>query len=166
MNKPLKTKPYEKKLSNSFANLNTDNEQVNEKKIYSTDFNILSNQENKKSMLEDFPALSPISKKIVPTTSIVGYASVAAKKPENYENTKYEEKLILKSKHRRLPPIKNTRERRITPIKNEYLSDYDSNYEDEEIEDDEITFINEKEIVKRKSLLDWSTSYESEDEKW
>ena len=159
-NNPFKSKQYEREKINYASEI--------DKKINPQDLRVLSKPEIKKDLLEDFPCLSPSSKKIVPINTIVGYASVAAKKPENFDNTKYERKLIMKSNQRRLPPIKNTTQRKSKQVSNEYLSDDSNGDEYEEIlddDEDELNFIHNKEIIKRKSLLDWSSTYD-EEEKW
>ena len=57
---------------------------------------------------EEFPALpsKPKAAAVAPTMS--GYASVAAKMPEQYASEKYEQELIANSMKRQMPPIQKT----------------------------------------------------------
>lgn len=148
-------KRCEKKSTNTFSSFNSDDDSGTDEKIHPMD---------DIKIVEEFPALSSSAKKVAPKTTIVGYASVAAKKPEQYDNTKYEQKLILKSNQRRLPPIKRNDQRKIHAVRDDDdlidVSDVDSS------EEEELKFTQQKEIIKRTSLLDWATQYESEEEHW
>ena len=106
-----------------------------------------------KVLKEEFPAL-PTKQKVAPinVTTMTGYASVAAKMPEEYANEKYEQQLIATSMKRQMPPL----------IKNSVAATYyDSESEDSWAE----------EVVVKKSqltgsLIDWTKTYDSDCSDW
>jgi hypothetical protein len=134
----------------SCLNISDDNTRQNEQTI----------KEDKNITLdEDFPALTRIkSVANIPKPAIIGYANVAAKKPDEYDNKKYEQKLIEKSIRRQLPQINRNVQRKI--VCEDFVEDDDD--DDDSWEQEEAKFINKQgEIMKKTSLLDW---YESDEE--
>jgi hypothetical protein len=103
---------------------------------------------------EEFPAL-PSKPKMSTATVMTGYASMAAKTPEEFENKKYHQQLIENSIKRQRPPIFKA-----TPaIKDECIqidSGYDSWDEPEPVR---------KPFVSP-SLLDWAALESDSDEDW
>ena len=106
-----------KKAVNAFAALETDSdsdEPVSKKvsTIKSTKIATVAKPAAKSvakpAAKEEFPALpsKPKAATVAPTMS--GYASVAAKMPEQYASEKYEQELIANSMKRQMPPIQKT----------------------------------------------------------
>lgn len=119
-----------KKNVNVFAALDesSDTEEKVSKKVTKTTTIVASN--NNKPVAkkeEEFPAL-PSSKPTKTSTAaplMTGYASVAAKTPQEYETKKYEQQIILNSMKRQLPPMKNETIKHLDES-NHYESDEDS----------------------------------------
>jgi hypothetical protein len=105
-----------KKTANVFAALGSDSDsdepvskKVNTKSIIkSTKIATVAKPAAKVAAKEEFPALpsKPKAATVVPTMS--GYASVAAKMPEQYASEKYEQELIANSIKRQMPPIQKS----------------------------------------------------------
>jgi hypothetical protein len=157
------TKPIvAKKTVNAFAALDSDSdsdEKVSKKVIKSTKIVsakpvAVAAKSAAKEVKEEFPALpsKPKSATAVPTMS--GYASVAAKMPEQYASEKYEQQMIANSMKRQMPPtIKKSQ------VAQQAAQDYES--------DDswEAAAVAPRPQMKA-SLMDWSKSYDSDDEDW
>jgi hypothetical protein len=107
-----------------------------------------------KEVKEDYPALpsKPKAATFVPTMS--GYASVAAKMPEQYASEKYEQQLIANSMKRQMPPIKKNQ------VAQEEVQEYES--------DDSWNV--EAQVAPRPpmkaSLMDWAALDSDSDEDW
>jgi len=146
-------KTVAKKPINSFAAFASDSESdepVSKKVINSTKIETVKI----KTVKEEFPALpsKPRAATVVPT--MVGYASVAAKMPEQYASEKYEQQLIAASMKRQMPPMKK--------------SQYAAEEEAQEYESDDSW---EKPVVahrltKKASELDWAALASDSDEDW
>jgi hypothetical protein len=100
-----------KKTANVFAVLGSDSdsdEPVSKKVSTKSTINSTKIVSAKPAAKEEFPALpsKPKAATVVPTMS--GYASVAAKMPEQYAIEKYEQELIANSMKRQMPPIQKT----------------------------------------------------------
>jgi len=153
-----------KKPANVFALLGSDSdsdEPVSKKVINKSNINSTKIVSAKpaakpaaKEVKEEFPALpsNPKVATVVPTMS--GYASVAAKMPEQYASEKYEQQMIANSMKRQMPPtIKKSQ------VAQQAAQDYES--------DDswEAAAVAPRPTMKA-SLMDWSKSYDSDDEDW
>jgi hypothetical protein len=105
-----------KKATNVFAALESDSdsdEPVSKKvsTIKSTKIATVAKpatQAAKPAAKEEFPALPSKPKTAAAVTTMGGYASVAAKMPEQYASEKYEQELIANSMKRQMPPIQRT----------------------------------------------------------
>ena len=120
--------------------------------------------------VEEFPALpsNPKSKTSKVTPLITGYASVAAKTPQEYETEKYEQQIIINSMKRQLPPITNGVLQRHYADEdwkqNESApTDYDS---DNSWSDDKIAVAVAPRPLMKASLMDWSVEVDSDEEDW
>jgi len=148
-----------KKTANVFAALgsDSDSDEPVSKKV-STKSTINSNKiatvaksAAKPAAKEEFPALpsKPKAATVVPTMS--GYASVAAKMPEQYASEKYEQQIIASSMKRQMPPIQKTQ------VAQEYDSDDSWNVE---------AAVAPRPPMKA-SLMDWAQLADSDsDEEW
>jgi hypothetical protein len=150
-----------KKTVNAFAALDSDSdsdsdEQVSKKVIKST--KIVSAKPvvkpAAKEVKEEFPALPSTKKTAAVTTTMSGYASIAAKMPEQYASEKYEQELIANSMKRQMPPtIKKSQ------YAEEEAQDYNSDNSWEEA-----AFAPRPQL--KASLIDWAATYDSDDEDW
>ena len=155
--KNTQTKPSteKKKSANKFAGLEDSDE---DEKVQPIKVTIVS--KSKIQLKDEFPALPSSSKKVVPVTiQMTGYATVAAKKPEEYANAKYEQQLIATSIKRQMPPIKRNNQRPVADEEWNEVSDDDS-WEEEQ------HHVAKPRPVLKASLLDWAATYDSDDEDW
>jgi len=145
-----------KKPKNVFAGLGSDSDSdkppVSKKVINKSNINstkIVSAKPAAKEVKDDFPALpsKPKAATVVPT--MFGYASAAAKMPEQYTSEKYEQQLIANSMKRQMPPIKKTQ------VAQEEVQEYES---------DDSWEVAPKPPMKA-SLIDWTLDSVS-DEDW
>jgi hypothetical protein len=109
---------------------------------------------------EEFPALSTVLPTSAKPVAIGGWASVAAKSAEEFQNEKYEEQLRVNSLKRQMPPTIKV----ALPIVRKSWADY-SDSEDEEDEYEEAYQV-AKVQVKKASELDWAYLQEDYDEDW
>jgi len=111
---------------------------------------------------EDFPALSSNTKTVTATPLMTGYASAAAKTPEEYETARYEQQLIVNSMKRQMPPIK-------TQMVSRQVADeeWDANSDSEDSwEEAAVAPTPTPRPVFKVSLLDWAATVDSDDEDW
>jgi hypothetical protein len=153
-----------KKPANIFALLGSDSdsdEPVSKKVINKSNINSTKNVSAKpaakpaaKEVKEDYPALpsKPKVATVVPTMS--GYASVAAKMPEQYASEKYEQQLIANSMKRQMPPIK----------KNQVAQEEVQEYESDDSWDVEAQVAPRPPL--KASLMDWAALDTDSDEDW
>jgi hypothetical protein len=110
---------------------------------------------------EEFPALPSKPKTSAPVT-ISGYASVAAKTPEEFQREVYEQQLIEKSIKQQIRPINATKSRaeaastKSTSAAAAYIPDYDS-IDEEEAKPQKSLF---------KSITNWAAACDSDEEDW
>jgi hypothetical protein len=104
-----------KKAANAFAALDSDTDsdepvskKVNTKPTINSTKIVSAKPAAKPAAKEEFPALPSKPKAAAAVTTMVGYASVAAKMPEQYAIEKYEQQLIANSMKRQMPPIQKT----------------------------------------------------------
>jgi hypothetical protein len=152
-----------KKTVNAFAALDSDSdldEKVSKKvTIKSTkiaNVNPIATKSAAKEVKEEFPAL-PSMKKIAPVaTTMSGYASVAAKMPEQYASEKYEQQIIANSIKRQMPPtIKKSQ------FAQEEAKDYTS---DDSWEEAAVAVAPRPKMLA--SQMNWAATYDSDDEDW
>jgi hypothetical protein len=153
-----------KKPANVFALLGSDSdsdEPVSKKVINKSNINSTKIVSAKpaakpaaKEVKEEFPALpsNPKVATVVPTMS--GYASVAAKMPEQYASEKYEQQLIANSMKRQMPPIK----------KNQVAQEEVQEYESDDSWDVEAKVAPRPPM--KASLMDWAALDSDSDEDW
>jgi hypothetical protein len=153
-----------KKPANVFALLGSDSdsdEPVSKKVINKSNINSTKIVSAKpaakpvaKEVKEEFPALpsNPKVATVVPTMS--GYASVAAKMPEQYASEKYEQQLIANSMKRQMPPIK----------KNQVAQEEVQEYESDDSWDVEAQVAPRPPL--KASLMDWAALDTDSDEDW
>jgi hypothetical protein len=146
--KSVATKP-----KNVFAALDISSDSEEEKPVVAK---VTKNETKKVAIKGEFPALcaSTIS---APVMS--GWASVAAKTAEQYENEKYEQQLIANSMKRQMPPMKTVVS---VPQVKQIWEDYDSG------DDYEVAYLEAAaavKITKKASELNWAMSDDS-DEDW
>jgi hypothetical protein len=163
--KTLASKPtIVKKPVNIFAELGSDSDsdemvskKVNTKSNINSAKIVSTKPAAAKEVKEEFPALPTKPTKaaiVMPTMS--GYASVAAKMPEQYETEKYEQQLIANSMKRQMPPMKKNQ-----VVQQEVQEEYDS---DESWE--EAAVVAPKPLMKA-SEMDWAAyDTDSDDEDW
>jgi len=169
--------PAQKKSANLFAALNDSSDSELDEKVSKTTskkkmpaiisskiaekkpvtgVSVISKSSAPKALKEEFPAL-PMKQKVAPTNvpSMTGYASVAAKMPEEYENEKYEQQLIAATMKRQMPPLN----KKSTIAIAEYCVESDS----------EDSWAKEAVVKKpqlKASLMDWSKDYDSDCSDW
>jgi hypothetical protein len=150
-----------KKTVNAFAALDSDSdldEQVSKKVINSTKF-VSAKPVAKpaaKEVKEEFPALPSMKKTAPVATTMSGYASIAAKMPEQYASEKYEQELIANSIKRQMPPtIKKSQ------YAKEEVKDYNS---DDSWEEAAVAVAPKPKMLA--SQIDWDATYDSDDEDW
>lgn len=98
-----------KKPVNVFAALGSDSDSdvpVSKKIIKST--KTATVKPATKEVKEEYPALPSKPKAATVMPTMVGYASVAAKMPEQYASEKYEQQMIAASMKRQMPPMKKS----------------------------------------------------------
>ena len=165
-----------KKQSNVFAALDSDSESDNEVKVSNplirpklTKTSTISQGVSAAKVVpspspkmptkeEEFPALPSKTKKVVCMNTMTGYASAAAKRPEEHEAALYEQQLIANSMKRQMPPaIKTTK----------YVA-----HEEYPTSDSEDSWAEEVPVkigrpVMSSCLLDWAAPVlDSDDEDW
>ena len=91
---------------------------------------------------------------------MTGYASAAAKTPEEYETARYEQQLIVNSMKRQMPPIK-------TQMVSRQVADeeWDANSDSEDSWEEAAAAPTPRPVFKV-SLLDWAATVDSEDDDW
>ena len=109
---------------------------------------------------EEFPALPMKSKTVVAPVTMTGYASVAAKTPEEYQSEMYEQQLLEKSIKRQQPKIftatKMTATKEIiTEPKQDYYDSWDEDEYEEKISAPKPA---------NKSITNWTATYWSDEE--
>jgi hypothetical protein len=152
-----------KKATNVFAALESDSdsdEPVSKKvsTIKSTKIATVAKpatQAAKPAAKEEFPALPSKPKAAAAVTTMSGYASVAAKMPDQYASEKYEQELIAKSMKHQMPPVKKIQ------VVQQVVQEYDSDDSWEEA----AAAVAPKPQMKA-SLMDWAATYDSDDEDW
>ena len=112
---------------------------------------------------EEFPALPSKAKTVAAPVTVTGYASVAAKTPEEYQSEVYEQQLLEKSIKRQIKPLftatKSAATKKIQAATYAQEDYYDSWDEDEEKEEVPSKPAN-------KSLTSWADACYSSDEDW
>jgi len=170
-------KPAQKKSANVFAALNDSSDSELDEKVSKTtskkkmpaiiasktaekkpvtSVSVISKFSAPKVLKDEFPAL-PMKQKVATTsvTTMTGYASVAAKMPEEYENEKYEQQLIVATMKRQMPPLNKKSAIAIA----EYCVASDS----EDSWAKEVVIKKPQQIA---SLMDWSKDYDSDCSDW
>ena len=145
-----------KKPTNVFTVLgsDSDSDQPVSKKVINYNKIVSVAKPAEKEVKEEFPALTLKPKAVTAVTTMSGYASVAAKMPEQYANEKYEQQLIVNSMKRQLPPAKKIQ------VAQQAVQEYDS---DESWEEAAVAF----RPPMKASLMDWAAyDTESDDEDW
>jgi hypothetical protein len=147
-----------KKTENVFARLGSDSDSdsdvlVSKKVINKSKINSTKIVSAVKEVNEDFPALPSKPKAATVMPTMFGYASVAAKMPEQYTSDKYEQQLIANSMKRQLPPIKKTQ------LAQEKIQDYES----DDSWDVKAQVAHRQPI--KASLMDWTLDSDT-DEDW
>jgi len=167
-------KPVQKKSANIFAALNDSSDSELDEKVGKTTSkkkmpaiiasktvtstpttSTASIKTSTKVFKEEFPALSTKTKMPTNVPAMSGYASAAAKMPEEYENEKYEQQLIAATMKRQMPPIN----KKSTIAIAEYCVASDS----EDSWAKEVVIKKPQQIA---SLMDWSKDYDSDCSDW
>jgi hypothetical protein len=152
-----------KKSANAFAALGSDSDsdepvskKVNKKSIInSTKIATVKPVAVAKPLAkEEFPALTTMKKAATVAPTMSGYASVAAKMPEQYASEKYEQELIANSMKRQMPPVKKIQ------VVQQVVQEYDSDDSWEAA-----AAVAPRQPMKA-SLMDWAATYDSDDEDW
>jgi len=154
-----------KKTANVFAALGSDSDsdepvskKVNTKSIIKSTKIVSAKPAAKPAAKEEFPALPSKPKVATVVPTMVGYASVAAKMPEQYASEKYEQELIANSMKRQMPPA--AKKIQVIEAAAEY---YDS---DDSWEKDAPVAVAPRPLMKA-SEMDWAAyDTESDDEEW
>jgi len=107
---------------------------------------------------DEFPALSSVVSTGAKPVTISGWASVAAKSAEEFQNEKYEEQLRVNSLKRQMPPTIKVPQ----PTVRKSWADW-SDSEDEEDEYEQVYQTAYQAVTKKASELDWA---EELDEDW
>jgi hypothetical protein len=146
-----------KKTVNVFAVLGSDSdsdEPVSKQVINSTKIvKKVAVKPAAKEVKEEFPALPSKPKVATVMPTMVGYASVAAKMPEEYASEKYEQHLIAASIKRQMPPMKSQY------AAEEEAQDYDS-------DDSWEKPVAAPRPMKKASEIDWAALASDSDEDW
>jgi hypothetical protein len=149
-----------KKSVNAFAALGSDSEpdepvskKVNKKSIINS--TKIATVKLAPVAKEEFPALTTMKKSATVAPTMSGYASVAAKMPDQYASEKYEQELIANSIKRQMPPVKKIQ------VVQQVVQEYDS---DDSWEEAAAAVAPRPQM--KASLMDWAATYDSDDEDW
>jgi len=111
---------------------------------------------------EEFPALPSKPKTVVAPVAMTGYASVAAKTPEEYQSEVYEQQLIEKSIKRQIKPFTATKSPAVTKTTTAAAASVQDYYDSWDEDEEEV----EAPTPAYKSITNWAAACYSDDEDW